>query len=87
MLTISVSYFDLTERIQQFIQRAGHIGGCMFVLYIIVQFFIRLVHAYYLYTNRDHRLPFHRTKVIQEHLLELRELIDHNDQDGWDRAE
>ena len=87
------SYFDLTERLQQCLIEAGHIGGCLFLLYIVLQFFIRLGHAYYLYKNRNHRLPtaflaaFHRTKAIQEHLLELRELIDHNDQNDPGVAE
>ena len=88
--SVAESYFNLTERIQQFIKSTGHIGGCMFVLYIVIQMFIRLGHAYYLYKNRNHRLhtaflsAFHRTKVIQEHLLELRELVNANDQNGRD---
>ena len=83
----------MTERFQQFFTKAGHIGGCLFLLYTNLQLFIRLGHAYYLYKKRNHRLPtaflaaFHRNKAIQEHLLELRELINHNDQNGPEVAE
>ena len=54
------------------------------MLYLIIQLIIRLGHAYYLYSFKDHRLPiallaaFHRSKVVQLHLLELHYLVDEN---------
>ena len=82
------AYYDITARFDKIVKYTGHIGGCIFMLYMIAQLLIRLGHAYYLYSYKNHRLPtalltaFHRSKVVQEHLLELRNLVNENNVPG-----